>query len=563
MTEAGPTLYYHGRYLYSSRAPQAAPVKLAAKTTLLSNTLYFIPSFGLGYGIAKLLERLPEDCHVLCVERDESLMALGRDTVGKAGWLSDDRFTLVRADATDCVNAFFAGHATSLFRRCVTLPLCAGSRLYAGFYREVEEALKTEIRNYWQNKITMLHMGSLYVKNLFTNCMLICRTRDLATLREELSIIVAGAGPSLFLNLELIRKNAGRAALLAVDTALPVLLEAGIHPDYVFALEPQFINIGDFIKRATKPFTLIADISSSPQVIRFCLEKLGNRVCLVTSRFAELSLLDRLETGQLLPFPIPPLGSVGIAAVYVALTMTRSPVILTGLDFSYPWRKTHSRGAPVPNAELAHAKRTAPVGQVEFAYLCARNRISLNAKNGRPVETDIVLSAYSQNLQALCKQNPRIFDINPQGLPTGAPFLRDEKALDDILQTHSPVNETVAPPPGGFAPTHERLHRFLADERLLIREGIRVVTTLLDADQRAIKPRNPDENDIVMESDTRVLLQKIAHTACHLPINLAAPRLSGSSLAQILYFLRYFAARIDRILKGVLHGSAGDARPPD
>ena len=75
-TGRGYTVHYKGKALYSSRDPLGAAVRRVTQLDIKPKTLVLIPSVGLGYGLRELLARLPDSCHVLCIEADEHLFRL-------------------------------------------------------------------------------------------------------------------------------------------------------------------------------------------------------------------------------------------------------------------------------------------------------------------------------------------------------------------------------------------------------------------------------------------------------------------------------------------------------
>jgi hypothetical protein len=536
-TGCGLTITYKGKYLYSSKSPKAAVLKHLALTRLLPRTLVFIPSIGLGYGFRELLERLPEHCHVLCVEFDEALMRLAAEQA--APFLPDDpRLTIVRADNPAPVQEILERLRPASFRRVVTLTLCGGARLYPDFYKKVEEYLRREVNSYWQNKMTLIHMGTIYVKNLIANLSLIPQARDLSSLAVHKPLLVVGAGPSLSASLPLINKLKERMAILAVDTALPVLLGSALRPDFIFALEPQFININDFHCLTDEAIPIIADLSSSPQVLRYCLLAKGLPLYLFSSQFHSLAILERLSAQGLLPEPVPALGSVGVAAVYAALRMTGQPIFLAGLDFSYPFSKTHARGAPLSLYELYTSNRFQGLGQREYSFLVERPRLTLKDKQGRKLESDLVLSSYAENLKQLSAQAQRVFDLNPLGIATGTPLVTKESEIDEILARRSAQAATQT---AAEHPQWERsaVRQALETEKELLRKGIALVEKIISEEKTDAGSLAPEEYSI---------LAGIDYTYFHLPSENTLPEYTKIFLAQVLAHARYFQERIERTL---------------
>ncbi|MQY77562.1 MAG: DUF115 domain-containing protein [Spirochaeta sp.] len=445
-TGRGFTIFYKGKHLYSPRKPYESAVdrvkRLSVpsditgqekyKTLLAEKSLIFIPAIGLAYGFKELLEILPAESHILCIEADQQLMALA--FAQKAAVIpSDPRLTIVRT--TDPAGAVktLRDIGTDKFRRLIPLYLSGGFHLYRETYNNMQKSLEDEIRRFWQNKMTLINMADLWIKNLFENLLSLPEARDIGTLKTAKAILVIGAGPSLEKNIALLRDYRAGFILIAVDTVLPILLAQEIVPDYVFALEAQIANLQDFIPYAGDSISgipLICDITSNPAVVRL----FSPNVFFFSSHFFPLRLFRRLQENELLPTPFPALGSVGVAAVYAALNITSGPVLVAGLDFSFPCHKTHARGSPANLAMLHRADRLTPVGLTSYEQVLSRPLLKLKGKGGGVVVTDLVLQSYSVQLKEHLGNLNRAYDLGRQGLPLGARLIKNEKELAEILK---------------------------------------------------------------------------------------------------------------------------------
>ena len=453
-TGRGFTIFYKGKHLYSPRKPYESavdrvkrllvPAELSGgggkeKALLAKKSLIFVPGIGLAYGLKELLEILPAESHILCIEADQNLMALAF-TQKAAAIPSDPRLTIVRtADPAGAVNTL-REIGTDKFRRLIPLYLSGGFHLYRETYNNMQKSLEQEIRRFWQNKMTLINMADLWIRNLFENLLSLPEARDIAALKTTKTILVIAAGPSLEENITLLRNYRSGYILLAVDTVMPVLLAQEIVPDYVFALEAQIANLQDFIPYAadsSSRIPLICDITSNPGVVRL----FSPNVFFFSSHFFPLRLFQRLQENELLPTPFPALGSVGVAAVYAALNITNGPVLVAGLDFSFPYYKTHARGSPINLAMLHRTDRLTPIGLTSYKYVQSRPLLKLKGKGSGEVVTDLVLQSYSLQLKEHLNNLNRVYDLGRQGLPFGAQLINNEKELAEILRRPNKANE--------------------------------------------------------------------------------------------------------------------------
>ena len=432
-TPTKPAVRYRGRRLYSGTDPEYSALKRLEGVRLQSKTLVVVPSPVLFYGFSRLMELLPPRCHVLCIETDQELMAFS--TARMPGPLRvSGLITFVRTDSAEQVHRVVTDLGPWNFRRAVLLPLSGGYALHSGKYRELFSVIESCIRSSWQNKMTSIHMVSLWFRNLFSN-LSSCTgaVLDVPELAGEKPVLVTGAGISLESSIPLIKKYRNSFFLLTVDTALPVLELHGILPDGICILEGQMYNHYDFLGTAARGAAVFADSTAYPPSLRFFTGPLY----LFFSEFAPTVLLERMRRHTVLPRVFPPLGSIGVTALNIARHITSGPVIFTGVDFAYRIGKTHANGAPSHTALLCGASRTVP--PLSYGICIGRPRFQAEAKRNNPektVTTDLVLHSYLGPLNSVIADGGRCFDIADFGVRNKAQLLPDTAAFEDLLRPH-------------------------------------------------------------------------------------------------------------------------------
>ncbi|MBN1523937.1 MAG: motility associated factor glycosyltransferase family protein [Spirochaetales bacterium] len=540
-TPAGTTIVYNDVYLYSTRDPRKRPCTIIRQTEFLPQTLVFIPSIGLGYGISELLNTLPGQCHVLCMERDEKLMKLAKECI-PADFFQNRNLTVVRADTPSAAVSVLNKFPPGMFRRVVSLTLCAGFRMDKAFYNQAELYLREKIQAYWKNRMTLIHMGRLYTRNLVDNTTILPHTRDISRLSLEKPVLVAGAGPSLEKSIGIIRAVRNDIIIIAVDTAVPVLCASNLYPDFILALEGQFINILDFLADIPDSVSLIADIASIPQAIRLFTSPGKHNTYLFSSAFHPLSIFPRMETAGMLPSSIPPLGSVGVTAVYLALRLTCHKVLVTGLDFSYPFSKSYSAGAPIPLQMLSGSRREYAVGQLEYSLLLSRPGYVTTDKAGKPLKSDMVLAAYAENVKTLAAESGRIIEISPFGMDLGGMKCYEAASLKNIFSLNK-RNTGQIKQNTRFGATPESIISFIEKEQAMIGEAADKIGSILK-DTAA-------ESGVLTEEENKIFL-KTDYAWFHLPHKKQFPDYSTAFLTQALLHYRYFEKRFARAKAALL-----------
>jgi hypothetical protein len=358
-----------------------------------SDCLYLLCSPGLGYGLDWLeTHRLPKRSRILIFERNPELYKLydSQDSAdeitttqsiqqqaARSARRQMERITgLPQVDFCPFVDPidqrrWLAGilQIPGPQRRVRSVRFCTIPSEYRGDYDQLESDASRIIRQWWRNHSTSLYMAPLWIRNIIQNLMDAEKGiggSDVGELEKRIAgrrVLLCGAGASLEDYLDSSGEEIDACCLAAVDTAVPVLLEHGLVPELVFMLEGQFANMDDFIcssgfevlNRADS--LLIHDISSHPPTLRRFEKKLA-----LVSRFAPSSLFDALSSitrGVLAD--LPPLGSVGVAALYILVRYSSAEIVFCGFDFAFPRGKTHAIMSPPHQRVLRRGTRLNPV----------------------------------------------------------------------------------------------------------------------------------------------------------------------------------------------------------
>ncbi len=423
-TARGLSINYQGKSLYSKYNPSRTPVQIAENTILKNETLYIIPSPLLLYGVDILLEKLPVDSFIVGIEVDQKLMKLSLES---SNAIIHPYFKYARLETREQLKSLIEDLGTWKYRRCEIVPLNSGYNLYQSEYDRLFQFASFVLSTFWRNRLTINKLGKLWIKNTFINSKSI--TTEIPD-NEGKPVVVCGAGASLEQSLSILKKYRDNLYIMAVDTALSSLVESEIIPDLVFALEAQFYNLGDFYNLSDHKIDLLTDITGYPPVCR----EISGQVYNVFTDFFENNLLKRLEDKGFVKIKIPPLGSVGVAAVATALQIFQSNIFLTGLDFSFIPGKSHSKGSPFSNSLLRSSNRMKPADSYKISI--ARKIISVPGKlPDTIVYTDHVLDTYAKLLNDIISGTDRVYDLTQTGYPLGATFT-GEKLFSQLVKVN-------------------------------------------------------------------------------------------------------------------------------
>jgi hypothetical protein len=420
-----------GKTLLSKIDPVAQAERLAAGIDLKESSLYICPSPLYGYGLTLLLEKLPLDSAILCVEADEKLFELSKKAMGTdaelLGALPKGRETkaisLVQANEAEKLCALVREiWGERVFRRVEAIRLTGGWQLYPRLYDEIETALRREIAVEWSNAMTLIRLGRLYSKNLISNLANLANENTDKPDWSSAGILALGAGLSLD---PILRELSGlcggkipepgkrRFKIICVDTCLPALADWGVLPDLVVILESQHWNLRCLIGLQGKEIDAAIDLSALPASTR----ALKGKQYFFATVWTRLAFFSRLKEGGLLPETFPPMGSVGLSAVAVALKISNGPVVTGGIDFSFSMDASHARSTP--------RRRDIENRQTRFRTVIDTDAglrdgtCAAVSKTGVQVRSNPAMRKYRDLFEREFGGNPRLLDITGPGLPLG------------------------------------------------------------------------------------------------------------------------------------------------
>lgn len=496
----GKPFIRNGITLISGIDPLRRAERTADAVCITAKTLYFCPSPLYGYGLERFLSRLEKeanDCAVLCVEADSELFELTCNNIS-AVLRQNNKLRITNiSDAAGLSRFVHDVWGSNAFRRLEILRFTGGWQLHSKVYDFLCDTLRREIAVDWSNTLTLTKLGRLYIRNMLRNLKCAAHLRSVSELSFGSSpVLVLGAGPSLDQTLDAIIKeqrikgNEQKRSfrIICVDTCLRALKDRGIVPDLVVILESQHWNIPDFLgcREWDVPFAI--DLSASPVSASF----LGGQGYLFFTPWTRLSIFERLKEAKLLPASIPPLGSVGLTAAFLARKLTTGKIICSGLDFSFTFDNCHARGTP------AHSFRLN--SQTRFRGVFNKNvfdtaSVAAVSKSGGSVLTNPAMKHYrnifEQEFSGELDDNRRIFDIESSGLPLGIKTLSIEEAVSVLKDTSQNFHKEISEVCGGYGKERDikpsaQIANFLKGEKERLEELKKILTGEAPPDQKRL-----------------------------------------------------------------------------
>ncbi len=454
-TAQGFSVSYQNRFLYSKYAPSRAIEGAIDSLTILPGTLILSLSPALWLGLDKLIEKLPQDCFVLGIETDKNLHEFAEEKLAelKKSGKGVERVALLPFSENEYIVNILSGERLvkdlslphiSTFRRALPIEMSAGTQFSKEKYFAIASLSQNTIASFWKNRITLTKLGRLYSRNLFKNLANLPVALDFNNLAHKISkpIFVFGAGESIEETVSNIPKQLlEKCFVIAVDAASASLKAMKIKIDAIVAVEGQLAIEKAYIGGTAKSSLLIADITSRKAVTRHT----RNAVTYFASKYTDSQFFKNLSQKEFFPQLVPPLGSVGLTAVYIALLLRANvnvPVFMSGLDFSFSLGRTHAKNAPAHISRLSTTNRFNPAENYAAAFRTGARQIF--GKNNIPVFTDTALEGYAKSFTDTFSCIPNLYDAGKQGIPLGIQQIDSEKLkayLETVQDSPSPLQE--------------------------------------------------------------------------------------------------------------------------
>jgi hypothetical protein len=376
--------------------------------------------FGLGYAAEAAGERFP-DRPLIIVEYRREVLKKALESRDLRAFLSGRKLVFIlgegtppetgdtRPDAVITALRFFEGKPALLRNRSLM-------SLDEAWYAEADRHIQTWVSRDEVNRATLARFGKRWIRNLAANMGAIRDAPGIAALSGCLAgtgipVLLAAAGPSLDIPAPFLPDMAERCVVVAVDTALRLLLQKGVDPDFALVVDPQYWNFRHLDRTQTPRTCLIAESAVYPPAFRQNFrEKMLCGSLFPLGRFIEDRVDPKGELGAG--------GSVATTAWDFARNLGASAIWIAGLDLAFPDMKTHFKGAFFEERSLSESTRFVPAETRSVRALRDGLPFRAPAAGGGEVLTDRRLSLYAAWFENRFSLSPalRNYSLSPGGL---------------------------------------------------------------------------------------------------------------------------------------------------
>ncbi|MBL8968313.1 MAG: DUF115 domain-containing protein [Spirochaetaceae bacterium] len=407
--------------LHSAYDPGLEAARLAAALPAAADTVLVL-GFGLGYAaeaaLAAGLER------VLVAEAEPGFLRAALALRDLRALLADERLGFVAGGRGE---GLLCALEASGARRIGWLRLAAAEAASPEWYEVARAAAERFSAKESINENTLRRFGRLWVRNLAKNLPLVGRLPGTALLEGRfagLPALVLAAGPSLDEVLPRLRDLRERCLLVCVDTALRSLLRAGVEPDFLVVVDPQYWNWRHLEGLRSPGSILVSESAAWPAVFRFEARAafLGGSL-FPLGRAIERAVGAKGELGAG--------GSVATSAWDLARLLGAAPLYMAGLDLSFPAGATHARASLFEQRALAAGRRLGPSESAQAAALLSAEPRGAPDNSGGLVRTDKRMTLYAWWFESRLARpaSPATRTLSARGLAIPGMPLTDLEAI--------------------------------------------------------------------------------------------------------------------------------------
>ena len=439
------------RLLHSAYDPLREAKALVDANLQPDALCYVLCGFGLGYAAAELFDRLPEEAAIVAAEPSDAVLA--------AALGLHDFSAAIRAGRLVFLTSPQLSHVHEQLRT-LDLHIAAGLRLIAWpaaeetagpFFAEVRKAVTDYVAFARMSLVTVLLNHDKTLVNLANNLGRYVSAPPVDILRNRFPgrcAVVVAAGPSLSSRLATLRRIADRVVLIAVQTALRPLLDAGICPHFVTTLD-----YGEFGARYFQDLPadqlanvhLIAEPKAHWKVVDTfvaAVERAGCQPMISMNGNDSASLL--LGDAAVPRDKLPPGATVAHLAFYLAQYMGCDPIVFIGQDLGFSNHSYYTPGTAIHRTWLGELNRFNGIESMEWQRIVRDpiDRRKLTDIFGRPIYTDEQMFIYLQQFERdFAAASQRIIDATGGGVrKAGAEIMDFDRVAEQFATEPLPVD---------------------------------------------------------------------------------------------------------------------------
>ncbi len=307
----------------------------------LNNIKQTITMFGMGNGcfLSALKKACRSDAQFVVYEPEIEVFDYLMNNVNMEVLLGDAKIYFIVRDLNE--DHFYDAIFNSLMWNNMSYLIVTEHPQYRNIYPQDHAHFCIKVRegleNARINRNTTAYFGQEHLKNMIATIPYLRRAQFFEQYRgkfEGAPAIIVSAGPSLDINVELLREAKGKAVIIAVDTAMKRLTELGIYPDFMINVDP-IKPISYLGGEKAKDIPLFCCDTSNREILRM---HEAQKILFDVTPFIERLKPDRYSEH----YAFGTGGSVANSAFSLCHQLKFSTIILIGQDLAYKDGASHA-----------------------------------------------------------------------------------------------------------------------------------------------------------------------------------------------------------------------------
>lgn len=407
------------KYLHSAYRPESEAQKLIEGLPINDHLNFIIVGSGLGYSLSELVKRVSKNANIILIENNIEIFKLALESLDLSDALQHPGLSLLIDPNHTELQEYLSREATTLALNGF-LPILhkPSTSLFPNFFKDVDIILNKAIQEAEINQKTQSKFSRTFFHNIMENVPAIVNSPGVLELKSKMTgtpAAIVSAGPSLDKNIELLKSAADKLIIIAVSTSLKPLLQAGVSPDFVVAIDPDDITVKGFdLKNIPQKPWLLFD-PTVPWVIPDAFE--GRRLVLDSEVYFSKWIAQKNGSKGNLGKSL----SVAHTGLLLAKHLGCSPVILLGQDLAFFKNRMHCSHAYYQNDFIELARNDTTPNQLEkekFKKYAPSLKETLDVF-GQKINTTIALESYKNLFESEIANFSDVINATEGGLPIG------------------------------------------------------------------------------------------------------------------------------------------------
>lgn len=347
INDRGHVLYLNGKY-----APSAFVEEWLIRQGKINQfATIIIVGISNGVHIKKIMERVPKTVNILIYEPSFEIFRRAMEEVDLSFLFQPNIPVGIIVSEINEFETESYFHYMITYDNMVSLKIFMSGNYQELFPKEIGEfvgALKEYLKNVEVGWNTTIRYTDVNAKNVFHNLPYLYGGYAVSDLKnilpEKVPVIIVSAGPSLNKNMSDLKEAVGKSCIIATDTAMKPLLNAGIIPDLfmiVDGLKPAELFEHKDISKV--PMVTMTAVSTEPMDLHK-----GKKFFYDSGSPYEtemVRMIDAMEERDVCLPGLPTGGSVATSAFSLGVYMGAKTIILVGQDLALTGNKVHVDGA--------------------------------------------------------------------------------------------------------------------------------------------------------------------------------------------------------------------------